>query len=82
MYKKGKIYVHAATESGMATHIDLDEGLVKQVVRLGRFPTKKAAVNAALAEYVRLLKRRQLLELRGKVDWEGDLEQMRRRPTE
>lgn len=66
----------------MATHIDLDEALVKQVVRLGRFPTKKAAVDAALAEYVRLLKRRQLLELRGKVDWEGDLEQMRRRPTE
>jgi len=66
----------------MPMHIDLDEALVKQVVRLGRFPTKKAAVNAALAEFARLLKRRQLLELRGKVTWEGDLEQMRKRPTE
>lgn len=65
----------------MASHIDLDEALVRQVIRLGRFTTKKAAVNAALAEYARLLKRRQLLELRGKVRWEGDLDEMRRRPV-
>jgi Arc/MetJ family transcription regulator len=65
----------------MASHIDLDEALVRQVIRLGRFTTKKAAVNAALAEYARLLTRRQLLELRGKVRWEGDLDEMRRRPV-
>lgn len=65
----------------MASHIDLDEALVRQVIHLGRFTTKKAAVNAALAEYARLLKRRQLLELRGKVRWEGDLDEMRRRPV-
>ena len=65
----------------MASHIDLDEALVSEVVRLGHFRTKKAAVNAALAEYARLLKRRQLLELRGKVRWEGDLDEMRGRPA-
>jgi Arc/MetJ family transcription regulator len=61
----------------MATHIELDETLLKQIVRLGHFSTKKAAVNAALAEYLRHLKRRQLLELRGKVHWDGDLDAMR-----
>ncbi len=65
----------------MASHIDLDEALVREVIRLGHFTTKKAAVNAALAEYARLLQRRQLLDLRGKLSWEGDLDEMRRRPT-
>jgi Arc/MetJ family transcription regulator len=61
----------------MKTHIELDDNLVDQVVRYGRFATKKAAVNAALEEYAKLLKRRELLELRGKVHWEGDLEGLR-----
>jgi Arc/MetJ family transcription regulator len=65
----------------MPSHIDLDEALVREVIRLGHFTTKKAAVNAALAEYARLLQRRQLLELRGKIRWEGDISEMRRRPT-
>lgn len=61
----------------MRTHLELDDTLLAQVVQLGRFPTKKAAVNAALAEFVKLLKRRQLLELRGKVAWEANLDQLR-----
>ncbi len=62
----------------MRTHIELDVRLLTQVQQLGRFPTKKAAVNAALAEYAKLLKRRQLLDLQGKVRWEGDIDQLRR----
>ena len=61
----------------MKTHIDLDEQLLEQVVRLGGFDTKKAAVNTALAEYVKLLKRRELLAMRGQVRWEGDLAALR-----
>lgn len=61
----------------MATHIELDEALLTQIVRLGHFSTKKSAVNAALAEYLRHLKRQQLLDLRGKVHWDGDLDAMR-----
>ena len=44
---------------------------------LGQFASKKAAVNAALAELSRSLKRRQLLALRGKVQWQGDLGALR-----
>jgi len=61
----------------MKTHIELDDELLKQVFQLGGFATKKAAVNAALAEYVKLLQRRQLLDMRGKIRWEGDLNEMR-----
>ena len=65
----------------MPMHIDLDESLVDEVMQLGQYPTKKAAVNAALAEYVRMLKRRRLLDLRGQVPWEGSLDRMRERRT-
>lgn len=61
----------------MRTHVELDDTLLEQVIRLGGFPTKKAAINAALAELSRALKRRQLLELRGKIRWQGDLDQLR-----
>lgn len=61
----------------MRTNIELDDRLLAQVQNLGRFATKKAAVNTALAEYAKLLKRRQLLALRGQVQWEGNLDQLR-----
>lgn len=61
----------------MKTHIELDDALLGQVCELGGFSTKKAAVNAALAEYANLLKRRELLGMRGKIRWEGNLEEMR-----
>ena len=61
----------------MKTHVDLDETLLEQVVQLGRFPTKKAAIQAALAEFVKTLKRQELLTLRGQVSWQGNLDQLR-----
>jgi len=61
----------------MRTHVDLDETLLDQVVQLGHFPTKKAAIQAALTEFVKTLKRQQLLALRGQVAWQGDLDQLR-----
>ena len=61
----------------MKTHIDLDEALLEQVIQLGQFPTKKAAIHEALSEFIKTLKRRQLLALKGQVAWLGDLEQLR-----
>jgi Arc/MetJ family transcription regulator len=62
----------------MKTHIELDDALLDEVLKLGGFTTKKAAVNAALAEYVKTMKRRELLAMRGKIRWEGDLDELRR----
>jgi Arc/MetJ family transcription regulator len=59
------------------THIELDDELLEEVFRMGHFATKKAAVNAALAEYAKLLKRRELLEMQGKVPWVENLDALR-----
>ncbi len=56
----------------MKTHIELDDKLLEEVFELGGFATKKAAVNTALSEYAKMLKRRELLAMRGQVRWEGD----------
>ena len=61
----------------MRTHIDLDEHLLQEVIALGAFPTKRAAVMAALEELAKRFRRRELAAMRGKVAWEGDLEQWR-----
>lgn len=60
------------------THLDLDEHQLIEALRRGGHDTKRAAANAALAGYINLCKRRELLALRGKINWDGDLEQMRR----
>ncbi len=68
----------------MKTHVEVDESVLIAVQTLGGFSTKKAAIQAALAEYLNTLKRQQLLALRGKVQWQGDLNSLRstRHPTD
>lgn len=61
----------------MRTHLDIDDALLEQVIALGGFPTKRAAVMAALEELAKRFKRRELAAMRGKVAWEGDLKQWR-----
>ncbi|NIQ02848.1 MAG: type II toxin-antitoxin system VapB family antitoxin [Nitrospinaceae bacterium] len=63
------------------TNIELDERLVKEGLRLTRKTTKKDLVNHALRELVRRLKRKQLLELEGKVKWSGRLKDLRKSRT-
>lgn len=65
----------------MRTHIELDEQLISQVILLGHYPSKKAAIHAALIELVNTLKRQQLLSLRGKINWQGNLDQLRSNRT-
>jgi Arc/MetJ family transcription regulator len=64
--------------AAVKTHLDLDEHLLTEAMRRGAHTTKRAAVNAALADYINLRKRHELLALRGQVHWEGDLDQMRK----
>lgn len=61
----------------MRTHVELDEQLITQAIQLGHYPTKKAAIHAALLELVNTLKRQQLLAMRGKVSWQGNIDQLR-----
>lgn len=61
----------------MKTHVDVDDKVLDEVMRMGNFTTKKTAINAALAEYLRKLKRLDLLAMRGNVPWVGDLDVLR-----
>lgn len=56
----------------IATHLELDDRLIKEAVKLGGHRTKKAAVTRALADYVAHLKQEAILELFGKVDFDPD----------
>lgn len=61
----------------MKTHIDVDASVLEEVMQMGNFSSKKSAINTALAEYLRKLKRLDLLAMRGNVPWVGDLEALR-----
>ena len=59
------------------TNINLDEKLVNEAMQLTHKKTKKDVVNYAVEELVRKLKRKNILELEGKVDWTANLDQTR-----
>lgn len=59
------------------TNILLDDGLVKEALKLTKLKTKREVVNHALQELVQKARRKRMLELEGKVKWTGDLDEMR-----
>ncbi len=61
----------------MRTNIDIDDAVLKEVQALTGAKTKREAVDLALRELVARSQRLGLLKLRGKVRWEGDLEESR-----
>jgi Arc/MetJ family transcription regulator len=62
----------------LRTNIELDEKLVKEAMKLTHKNTKKELVNYALEELLKRFKRKKLLELEGKVEWTGSLDEMRK----
>ncbi|MBN8872482.1 MAG: type II toxin-antitoxin system VapB family antitoxin [Rhodospirillales bacterium] len=61
----------------MRTNIDIDDDLLREVMQVLNLPTKRAAVDAALQQVVRLHRQRQALERLQGMGWEGDLDAMR-----
>jgi Arc/MetJ family transcription regulator len=61
----------------MRTNIDIDDDLLADVMERSEAKTKKEAVEMALQLFRRMLVQRDLLELRGKVKWVGDLDELR-----
>ena len=56
----------------MATNLALDVKLIQEAVRAGGHKTKKAAVTAALTEYVRARQRQRILRWKGQVEYVDD----------
>ena len=63
------------------TNLVLDAQLLEQAVRLSGERTYSRVVERALADFVRRLKARRILDLAGSGLWEGDLSEMRRDRT-
>lgn len=61
----------------MRTNIEIDDHLLAEAMRLAGTATKRATVEAGLAALVRRHRIRRVRELRGTVDWTGDLDAMR-----
>ena len=60
------------------TNIVLDEELVRQGLKATGMKTRRALVQHALEELVRRKKQMGFLALKGKINWTGDLNKMRR----
>jgi Arc/MetJ family transcription regulator len=61
----------------MRTNIELDDTLIQQAMKLSKLTTKREVVQEALKNYVSGMKKKELLKLRGKITWEGNLKEMR-----
>jgi Arc/MetJ family transcription regulator len=63
----------------MRTTLNIDDEALQAAMRLSRGRTKTEVINEALRRYVRAKRRLELLQLRGKVEWEGDIDRLRKR---
>lgn len=63
----------------MATNLALDDRLIDEAQQIGHHATKKAAVTAALQEYVNHRKQLEILKLFGTIDYDPayDIKKMR-----
>jgi len=61
----------------MRTNIDIDDDLMEEAQRLSGLKTKKAVVREGLQALIRQKRRRKILDLAGKVEWDGNLDDMR-----
>ena len=61
----------------MRTNIDIDDRLMREAMRRSGAPTKKATVETALQLLVQTLAQSSVRRLRGKIEWEGDLNRLR-----
>lgn len=54
----------------MATNLALDDNLIEEARKLGGHKSKKAAVTAALDEYIRRHKQMEVIRLFGTIDYD------------
>jgi Arc/MetJ family transcription regulator len=61
----------------MRTNIDIDDDILREAQRLVGTKTKRDTVDLALRELVARHRQVGILQLRGKVHWDGDLAESR-----
>jgi len=61
----------------MRTNIVIDDKLMAEAIKLSQLKTKKAVVETGLRLLIQIKKQERIKNLRGKLNWVGDLEKMR-----
>ena len=61
----------------MRTNIVIDDKLMRDALRATGLKTKRETVELALRTLLRLRQQAEIRELRGKLNWQGDLDGMR-----
>jgi Arc/MetJ family transcription regulator len=61
----------------MRTNIEIDDKLMNDVLKATGLKTKKDAVELGLKTLIRLNKQENIKKFRGKLQWTGDLDDMR-----
>jgi Arc/MetJ family transcription regulator len=61
----------------MRTNIVIDDNLMAEAIKLSQLKTKKAVVETGLRLLIQIKKQEHIKSLRGKLNWDGDLEKMR-----
>jgi Arc/MetJ family transcription regulator len=64
-------------ETVMRTNIEIDDNLMADALKATGLSTKKEAVELGLKALIKLYKQASIRALRGKLKWEGNLEEMR-----
>lgn len=62
----------------MRTNIEIDDSLMEEALKVSGLGTKREVVEAGLRLLVRIKHQQRIRRLRGKLRWEGNLEDMRR----
>jgi len=63
----------------MRTTLNIDDDALQAAMKFAQGRTKTEVINEALRRFARAKRRRQLLQLQGKVEWEGDIDALRKR---
>ena len=61
----------------MRTNIVIDDQLMREALRATGLKTKREAVDLGLRTLLRLRRQGEIRRLRGKLNWQGDLNAMR-----
>ncbi len=59
------------------TQVVLNKDIVEQALQITHFNSKRELLDYALRELIRRETQKKLLELKGKIHWEGNLEALR-----
>jgi Arc/MetJ family transcription regulator len=60
------------------TNIDIDDDLMREALEVTGLRTKRSVVEEALRRLIMLQRQQNVRALRGRLPWEGDLDEMRR----